>query len=244
MESVFQHSRPLVVVVLAMSLDGKIADGTRSAARFGSTNDKTHLETQIAKADAVLFGANTLRAYGTTLRITQPHLLQQRLENAQPPQPVHIVCSQSGNLDPQLRFFQQPVPRWLLTSKDAAARCSDRLQFDRVLIAEPFGRGLNLTSALQTLANLGIQRLAVLGGGELVASLLVANLVDELYLTICPLILGGRDAPTPVEGTGFSVCQSPRWQLIETRSLNHEVFLHYRIWSGKEGGSEESGSGE
>ena len=104
-----KQSRPQTIIVLVMSADGKIADVTRSPARFGSKNDKTHLEKQIATKDAVLFGAGTLRAYGKTLTVSHPDLLQHRSGNGKPPQPVHIVISDSGKLNPGLRFFQQPV---------------------------------------------------------------------------------------------------------------------------------------
>ena len=63
-------------VILAMTADGKIADYQSSAARFGSINDRTHLEQQVSLADAVLFGAGTLRAYGSTMSVSNPLLLQ------------------------------------------------------------------------------------------------------------------------------------------------------------------------
>lgn len=100
--------RPFTTVILAVSLDGKIADRDRSPARFGSAADKYHLEAQIAKADAVLFGAGTLRSYGTTLPISHPELLQQRHAQNKPPQPIHVVCSASGNINPQIAFFGKP----------------------------------------------------------------------------------------------------------------------------------------
>lgn len=105
-------------VILAMSADGKITDSALTAARFGSANDKAHLEQQVANSDAVLFGNGTLRAYGTTMRVISPDLLKQRELAGKPPQPVQIVCSRSREFDPNLRFFQQPVPRWLLTGGD------------------------------------------------------------------------------------------------------------------------------
>ncbi|WP_333114605.1 RibD family protein [Microcoleus sp. S11D4] len=109
--------RPYTTVILAISADGKIADAARSPARFGSANDKAHLEQQVADSDAVLFGNGTLQAYGTTMRVISPELLKQRELHGKPPQPAQIVCSRSSKFDPNLRFFQQPVPRWLLTAE-------------------------------------------------------------------------------------------------------------------------------
>ena len=222
------HPRPFVTVVLAISLDGKIADRQRSPARFGSAADKHHLETQIAQMDAVLFGAGTLRSYGTTLRISNPELLQQRQAQNKPPQPVHIVCSASGNIDPQLAFFRQPIPRWLLTTEIGAQQWAEQDSFERLIVAERLG-AVDWSAAFQTLATLGCDRIAALGGGELIASLLTVDCIDEFWVTICPLILGGRTAPTLVEGAGFLEAIAPRLELIEAQTINQEVFLHYRI---------------
>jgi 5-amino-6-(5-phosphoribosylamino)uracil reductase len=228
--------RPHTTVVLAMSADGKIADAWRSPARFGSTQDKSHLETQIAQADGVLFGAGTLRAYGSTLRVTHPDLLQQRQQQGKPPQPVHIVCSQSAQLDPNYAFFRQPVPRWLLTTVAQAEQMPlfervvfERVVFERVVTVGARDRGLDWLAALQQLRQLGLERLVITGGGELVASLLAVGGIDELWLTVCPLLLGGKDAPTPVEGIGILEAVAPRLELLGVEAIAQEVFLHYRV---------------
>jgi 5-amino-6-(5-phosphoribosylamino)uracil reductase len=105
------QERSQVTVVLAMSADGKIADRDRTAARFSSANDLAHLETQVAQADAVMFGAGTLRAYGTCLSVRQPDLLAQRhTRSNQSPQPIQIVCSQSGNSIRSGAFFSSRCP--------------------------------------------------------------------------------------------------------------------------------------
>jgi len=268
---------PHTTVILAMSADGKITDVALTAARFGSANDKSHLEEQVAASDAILFGNGTLRAYGTTLRVISPDLVKQRELQGKPPQPVQIVCSRSREFDPNWRFFQQPVPRWLLTGQDGDTAEEETAMpfpypmkdgetaeedtampfpypmkdgdtaeeetampfpyamkdgmFDRTLTTKTTAGEIDWIDAFQQLETLGIKRLAILGGGKLVASVLAAGLIDELWLTVCPLILGGVDAPTPVEGKGFLADLAPKLELLAVKQVGQEVFLHYRVES-------------
>ncbi|WP_013323890.1 RibD family protein [Gloeothece verrucosa] len=223
--------RPHTLVVLAMTADGKIADKHSSAARFGSDADKNHLETQIAQVDAVLFGAGTLRAYHTSFPISNPELLQWRKQQHKPPQPVHIVCSASGNLNPEMRFFRQSLPRWLLTTHrgENTWQQTNSEGFERILKADDLDNRINWLKAFEQFTTLGLEKLAILGGGGLVASLLEAALIDEFYLTLCPLLLGGTDAPTPVEGLGFSQQQAQELELLSVKQIEGEIFLHYRL---------------
>ncbi|MFK8183419.1 MAG: RibD family protein [Phormidesmis sp.] len=252
--------RPHITVILAMSADGKISDAHRAAARFPSPADKAHLEAQVAKADATLFGATTLRAFGTTLPITNPALLNQRREQNLPPQPAQIVCSATGKLDPNWRFFAQPIPRWLITTLEGLQTwqsCTENLKqsapppstyapvsnlistqrFQHTFITERPFNWHNLMKDLRTgtrtlsakTSRTPIKNLLVMGGGELVASLLADQLIDELYLTICPLLIGGKTAPTPVSGFGFMLPNTPQLKLQSAHPQGDEVFLHYTI---------------
>jgi 5-amino-6-(5-phosphoribosylamino)uracil reductase len=207
-------------LVLAMTADGKIANVDRSAAKFSSQTDFRHLEVQVSQADAVLIGAGTLRIHGSTMRVLAAELVQARIDRGQIPQPIQIACSRSGELDPGLAFFRQPVPRWLLT-----ATGTERVGFDRVLQIST-GQGIDWQRAWQELEHLGIDRLCVLGGAAIATALWEEDLIDELQLTICPIILGGTDAPTPCMGNGLTI---PRQlELVSHRIVAEEIFLHYR----------------
>jgi 5-amino-6-(5-phosphoribosylamino)uracil reductase len=219
--------RPRTTVVLAMSADGKIAD-EHSQATFGSQADYAHLERQVAAADAVLVGAATLRAGGTAMRVQSPELIQARLEQGKSEQPPQIICTRSGQLDPELPFFRQPIPRWLLTTPSGADAWQPS-QFEQILVHETAEQSVDWNAALAQLKVLGIENLAVLGGGEVVAALLAAGLIDELYLTVCPLLLGGVDRPTPVGGPGFALADAPRLSLLDMQQMGQELLLHYKV---------------
>jgi 5-amino-6-(5-phosphoribosylamino)uracil reductase len=222
---------PYTTLVLAMSLDGKIADAQRGAARFSSPADLAHLEAQVAAADGVLFGGGTLRAYGTTLSVRNPELLAQRRQRGQSDQPIQIVWSPSGHLNPKLRYFRQPVPRGLVTTW-AGAEGWKANQFQYIwTIPEDKTHPWDWVWVLAQLKQVGINTLALLGGGGLAADLLRCRCVHEVFITVCPLILGGTMAPTPVEGAGFLADLAPRLTLLSNQTVGDEVFLHYRVLS-------------
>lgn len=216
--------------ILAMSVDGKIASNSTKAARFTSKADLTHLESQMALNDVIIFGAATLRAYQTTLSISNPQLLEARLKRKQTIQPLQIVCSSSGKLDINWRFFSQPIPKGLLTTQKGAQFWLNLKSnpFEKIIISENQDNfQINWQNTFEQLSKFGYQKIAILGGGKLVASLLAENLIQELWLTISATIIGGKNAPTLVEGEGLFPFK--KLQLLEVKTIEDEIFLHYLI---------------
>jgi 5-amino-6-(5-phosphoribosylamino)uracil reductase len=212
-------------LVLAMTADGKISDVTRSAPSFGSARDYAHMEARIMESDVVLVGSGTLHDGGSAIE-TNPALIQMRLAQGKSAQPPQIICSRSGNIDPTLPFFRQPIDRWLLTTKTGAANWLDLASFDRVLVCETAD---DWQVVRVKLAELGIENICFLGGAELSASLFAANFIDELWLTICPFIYGGSNSPSPVAGAGFRPELAPRLELLTVDRIDQEIFLHYKV---------------
>ena len=120
---------PQVRLVLAVSLDGRLAPPEGGAAQLGGAGDRRALEEALAWADACLMGAETLRLHGSTCLIRQADLLERRRLQGRAPQPWALAVSRSGRFDPQLPFFHQPLRRGLVAP--AGVRSSPAAGFDR-----------------------------------------------------------------------------------------------------------------
>jgi 5-amino-6-(5-phosphoribosylamino)uracil reductase len=217
-------------VVLAMTADGKISAVDPKAPRDSDPDDQAHLEYQVSFADLVLVGAGTIRDEGGTFTIRNPELLAAREVRGQSLQPITCVVSASLDLSLDLPFLSQDIERWIFTTRAGLERNSDTKTLQK--LAELIDLGdtdLDWDRAYSLMAERGIHKIVVLGGGSLTAALVKAERIDDWWLTIWPLIYGGKHAPTPVEGEGFLPSTAPHLQLLETRQIGSELFLHYRI---------------
>ncbi|MBE9000557.1 RibD family protein [Nostoc sp. LEGE 12447] len=216
-------------VVIAMTVDGKISSVDPQAGGNPDAADQAHVEYEVSLADLILVGAGTIRAGDVIFSIRNPELLAAREARGQSRQP--IVCVVSGSLDLSLDspFLSEDIERWIFTTRTGLERSSDTTSLQK--LAELIDLGdtdLDWNRAYSLMAERGIHKVVALGGGYLTASLVKAGRIDDWWLTIWPVIYGGKDAPTPVEGEGFISTVAPHLELIETRQVGSELFLHYQ----------------
>ncbi|MEB3307709.1 MAG: dihydrofolate reductase family protein [Cyanobacteriota bacterium] len=208
---------PRTRLVLAVSVDGRLAPAEGGAAQLGGRGDRRVLEEALAWSDAALLGAETLRQHRCTALIREPDLLLQRSGSGRSSQPVAVVASRGAAIDSDLPFFRQALERWLLAPPQHEARACE-LGFQRFVPMRGW------VEALAQLAGLGIQRLAVLGGAAVAGALLSEQLVDELQITLCPWLLGGGNIWLPA----WASLQNPGLCLLEQRVLGGgELLLRY-----------------
>lgn len=207
---------PELRLVLAVSLDGRLAPPAGGAAQLGGAGDRRVLEEALAWADGCLIGGRTLRLHGCTCLIRDADLLEQRRRQARSLQPAAVVVSRSGRFDPGLRFFEQPLQRLLLQPPPLPAETPAGFAAVQLLLSWP--------AALAALAAAGLQRLVLLGGADLAGQLLALGLVDQLQLTVCPQLLGGTHSWLP---PGVAL-PAQGWDLLEQRRLlGDELLLRY-----------------
>ena len=215
--------RPSTRLVLAISLDGRLAPAEGGAAKLGGDGDRRALEEALAWADACLIGAGTLRAHQCTCLIRDLDLLKARQVADRSDQPDAVVVSRRADFPLSWSFFQQPLQRVLLSPQPA------QVGFDNWV-----EQGGSWSLSLQRLQQQGYTRLLVLGGAELATSLLAADAIDELQLTLTPRVLGGEHSWVSF-GSQMGSCLPPQladvgaWQLIKSSCLGgDELLLRYR----------------
>ncbi|MGA2246735.1 MAG: dihydrofolate reductase family protein [Verrucomicrobiota bacterium] len=219
--------RPFVYINVAVSADGKIATANRAVHSFGSARDRRQLYELRATADAVMSGARTVEISEATLGNGGEKFRRQRLRSGRSEYPLRIVVSGSGSIDSQAKIFQRHFsPIVLLTTKRAARTELGRL---RKLAQEVkvFGAGaIDFLAALQWLREQwNVRRLLCEGGGELNDALFRAGLVDEIHMTFCPKVFGGRQAPTLADGSGrLRLADAARFELTSIRREKDELF--------------------
>lgn len=175
---------------MVASADGA-ASATGRSAGLSSPADKQLFALLRGHADAVLVGASTVRVenYGGA-KPSAPRRAW-RAEHGYPEVPPIVVVSRSGLLEPGLRLFTdtERAPLLLLPTTADPDRVAELGERAEVL---QFGAGdVDIAAALDALADRGLRRVLCEGGPTLLAALAAAGLLDELCLTVSPLLLGG-----------------------------------------------------
>jgi 5-amino-6-(5-phosphoribosylamino)uracil reductase len=228
--------RPYVTLNVAESADGKLSPINGGKINFGSAEDRAQMEALRADADGVLIGGGTLRAEDPPLIIRDPEVRNRRIATKGSPHPLNItICSILPDNVDAMNFFRWPETEKLLFTTEQTPphlrEAASRYARIEVIPADRSGR-VDLVEALRRLPSLGVGHLLVEGGGELNFSMLEAGMIDEIYLTVCPFVFGGRTAPTAFDGAGFTREHVRKLALKSHRqSKSGEVFLRYDVLS-------------
>jgi 2,5-diamino-6-(ribosylamino)-4(3H)-pyrimidinone 5'-phosphate reductase len=217
--------RPYVIINSAMSIDGKIASVSMDS-RLSSMQDIARVHRLRSMVDAVMVGINTVK-------IDDP-MLNVRYVKGKKRSPLRVIVDSNATIaDINCKIMNtcNTIPTLIAVSERAS---KDRINTiiskgAKVII---IGKDMvDLKGLLHELASMNIKSVLVEGGGEVNWSLIKEGLLDELIVTVAPVILGGREAKTLVEGEGFgSIKDALRLSLVRVKKdrRSGEVILHYK----------------
>lgn len=224
--------RPFVFLNVATTADGKIAPSAHHFIPFGSERDQRLLLELRAQADAVISGANTVNSFPMDLGPGGKKYRALRLKNGLAEYNVRIIASGSASVSPEAEVFKHRFsPIIVLTTERAPKRKLDKLRSLGADVKICGQKKIDFVEACRWLRHQWkIKSLLCEGGGELNWSMLQAGVVDEIHQTLCPVIFGGRHAPTMADGDGFAkLAEAMRLKTKSIRRVGDELFLVHQV---------------
>ena len=213
--------RPFVYVNMISTLDGRAARDGRSATIGGDADLQLLLDLR-TRADAVLIGTGTLRAEGYDRLVRSEERRARRRAAGLPDDPLAVVLTRGGDVPWDAGLFQAAEQPVIVYSAAALAPPVLPAPVDVVRLPDP-----SPAAALADLRLRGVAALRCEGGPTLARGLVEAGLVDELFLTLAPLLTGEEHAPRLLEGGPLTAVAElePLWVV---RS-GAELFLRYGL---------------
>ena len=214
-----------VIINSAMSIDGKISTYSGDS-KISSDIDLLRMHKLRSKVDAIIIGIKTA--------IRDNPMLTVRLPDSQNYYPTRIVIDSLCKIPitSQLVKTAKMYDTIIAVTNHASVRKIRKLESLGVQIINT-GKSykVDLKKLFQILKQRGMKKILIEGGGEINWSCISHNLVNELIITISPIIIGGKNTKTIVEGRGYSkISMCKKFQLVKvSKNRNDEIIIHYRL---------------
>ncbi|MFP4608620.1 MAG: dihydrofolate reductase family protein [Candidatus Aenigmatarchaeota archaeon] len=209
--------RPEVMINVAMSADGKIALPDRTEVKISGEEDFERVHELRNEVDAILVGIGTVLSDDPKLTVKEEYVSGERVEH-----PLKVVLDSKARTPEDAQLFEKGD--WLIATtedvdKEGWIRC---------------GRGdrVDIGFLLDELEKRGIETLLVEGGGEVISSFFELGAVDKFTVFVGSLVIGGREAPTPVDGEGAADLDGVMdLEFIGHEELDEGILLKYKVRS-------------
>ncbi len=205
-----------------MSADGKIASPSGKQVRISSEEDMKRVYQLRNSVDAVLVGINTVLNDNPKLTVKEKYV-------SSPQHPIRIILD-AQCCTPKHSLVVNEKAKTIII-KDEHIPCLKKYTDNVTILSAPAKDGLlELDHILDQLSKQEIKTLLVEGGGTIIWSFLQNRLVDELYVFIGSMIIGGKQTPTMARGEGFEKeTDFLQLKMISSKKIGDGILLHYRL---------------
>jgi diaminohydroxyphosphoribosylaminopyrimidine deaminase/5-amino-6-(5-phosphoribosylamino)uracil reductase len=217
--------RPLVIFKSAMSLDGKVATRTGDSRWISGKASRARAHRWRAESDAVAVGIGTARH-------DDPQLTSRVEGVARQPRRVVFDSEARLSLDSRLVRGVGDVPLTVICGRAASRTAVQALEAAGVdvIVATGPTEAARVESALDELGSREIQSLLLEGGPHLAGAFLEAGAIDELRIFVAPLLVGGREAKTTIEGIGIQhIAAASRAVAVDVDRIEDDVLITARL---------------
>lgn len=219
-----EHKKPFVVLKAAMTLDGKIATATGQSKWITNETSRAYGYKLRDIYDGIMVGINTV--------IEDNPILTARVDGGK--NPIRIVVDSSLKIDINANVVQDKSAKTIIATTDKADK--DKIlklqaqDVDVIVVDKDKNDKVDIEKLLDILGQQNICSILVEGGATLSGSFVAKKLVDKVYFFIAPKIVGGKEAKTPVAGTGIlNLQEALALKDIQIEKLEEDVLIIGRV---------------
>ena len=219
--------RPYTMLSCSVSLDGYLGDRSPRLA-LSNDADFERVDEVRASCDAIMVGGVTVRTDNPRLLVRSRARREERAACGRPPSPIKVTVTERADFDAEANFFAAGDSEKLVYTSSARVRDA-RARLGPVATIVDCGRRVRMRRLSEDLADRGVERLMVEGGGVVHTQFLSDDLVDELQLVVAPFFIGDSRAPRFVSDGRFPWNAGRRATLAEVRPIGDVVLLRYAL---------------
>lgn len=219
-----EHKKPFVVLKAAMTLDGKIATATGQSKWITNETSRAYGYKLRDIYDGIMVGINTV--------IEDNPMLTARVDGGK--NPIRIVVDSSLKIDINANVVQDKSAKTIIATTDKADK--DKIlklqaqDIDVIVVDKDENDKVDIEKLLDILGQQNICSILVEGGATLSGSFVAKKLVDKVYFFIAPKIVGGKEAKTPVAGTGIlNLQEALALKDIQIEKLEEDILIIGRV---------------
>lgn len=219
-----EHKKPFIVLKAAMTLDGKIATATGQSKWITNETSRAYGYKLRDIYDGIMVGINTV--------IEDNPMLTARVDGGK--NPIRIVVDSSLKIDINANVVQDKSAKTIIATTDKADK--DKIlklqaqDVDVIVVDKDENDKVDIEKLLDILGQQNICSILVEGGATLSGSFVAKKLVDKVYFFIAPKIIGGKEAKTPVAGTGIlNLQEALALKDIQIEKLEEDILIIGRV---------------
>ena len=222
--------RPFTFINSAMSADGKISTKKRKQVRISGKTDFDRVDELRATSDAVMVGIGTILSDDPSLTVKSEERRKRRAAQGLDENPARIVVDSKARMPLTADLFKKGTgKRIIVVSRAAPIERVEALK-EKADVIVAGAEEVDLAEMARELKKRGIGRLMVEGGATLNWAMARAGLVDQISVFVGNLIIGGKDAPTFMDGEGISDrADAMELQLIKYEPMDEGIVLTWKV---------------
>lgn len=219
-----EHKKSFVVLKAAMTLDGKIATAIGQSKWITNETSRAYGYKLRDIYDGIMVGINTV--------IEDNPMLTARVDGGK--NPIRIVVDSSLKIDINANVVQDKSAKTIIATTDKADK--DKIlklqaqDVDVIVVDKDENDKVDIEKLLDILGQKNICSILVEGGATLSGSFVAKKIVDKVYFFIAPKIIGGKEAKTPVAGTGIlNLQETLTLKDIQIEKLEEDILIIGRV---------------